>query len=861
MPWPVLTTYEKDKLREIAFPIGGIGTGTVSLGGRGNLRDWEIMNRPSKGFAPEFGFFALWTKKGMGKPDTRLLEGVIPFPYTGSSGVPGVTSGIPRFRRAVFHAAYPLGSVELSDPSVPLAVTLEAFNPLVPLDPEKSGLPIAMFRFTLANSNAEPVEASISASFQNFIGNDGAERFKPAYKNEFRRGNGFSGLFYSAEIKEGAIPQNGTIALVIDGDKVSYNRHWARSSWRNDLLEFWDDFSEDGVLADHEADGERTYTGSLASSLTVPAKGKRTVTFLLAWHFPNRTARGCGWQLQPGEKEGPVGNYYATLFKDAWDVTEKVMPELPGLERETAAFVKSFSESTLPHAVKEASLNNISTLRTQNCFRTSDGHFFGFEGVGDKSGCCHGSCTHVWNYETTTAFLFPQLARSMREVELVYSTNESGLNSFRTALPLKMLCTESKPYGAATDGQMGVIMKCYREWQMSGDREFLKTMWPNAKKALAFAWIEGGWDGDRDGVMEGVQHNTYDVEFYGPNPMLTGWYLGALRCGEEMAKAMDDREFADTCRALFEKGSRWVDQNLFNGEFYIQKVQPPIDKDKIPKGLLVGMGSKDMENPDFQVGPGCLVDQMIGQYMAHITGVGYIADRKNIRKSMESVFKYNFRENFYSHFNVLRTYVINDESGLLMCSWPKGGRPKVPFPYFSEAWTGEEYMAAALMIYEGLLKEGLKVVESTRVRFDGQRRNPWNEPECGHHYARAMSAWSVLVALTGFRYSAVEKAITFAPRVGENDFRSFWSAGAGWGTFTQKKTAGSLTAKIALTQGNMELGTIILGPGNQSMKQATVKLDGKTVPATFKISEEAAVITLKNPVTMAKGSVVEVVIA
>ncbi|MFA6473050.1 MAG: GH116 family glycosyl hydrolase, partial [Candidatus Latescibacterota bacterium] len=253
-----------------------------------------------------------------------------------------------------------------------------------------------------------------------------------------------------------------------------------------------------------------------------------------------------------------------------------------------------------------------------------------------------------------------------------------------------------------------------------------------------------------------------------------------------------------------------------------------------------------------------LIDQMIGQYMAHIVGIGYLANPENIKKSIESVFKYNFKENVYDHFNVLRTYVINDEAALVMCSWPKGDRPKVPFPYFSEVWTGEEYMAAALMIYEGLVAEGLKVVESTRFRFDGERRNPWNEPECGHHYSRAMSAWSVLPALTGFQYSAVEKSLAFAPRIKADNFKTFWSTGNGWGTFSQKKTARGLHAKISLAQGTMVLGTITLSQGNSEMKQAIVKLEGKTVPATLKSSDGSAVITLKSPVIVTKGCIIEV---
>ena len=116
------------------------------------------------------------------------------------------------------------------------------------------------------------------------------------------------------------------------------------------------------------------------------------------------------------------------------------------------------------------------------------------------------------------------------------------------------------------------VMKVYREWQLSGDDEFLKNTWPGVKKALAFAWIKGGWDADRDGVMEGCQHNTMDIEYYGPNPEIEFWYLGALKAASKMAEYLNDKEFGKTCTELFEKGSKWTDQHLFNGEFYIQQI-------------------------------------------------------------------------------------------------------------------------------------------------------------------------------------------------------------------------------------------------------------------------------------------------
>jgi non-lysosomal glucosylceramidase len=860
MVWPVLTTYERERTREIAFPLGGIGTGTVSLGGRGNLRDWEIMNRPSKGFAPDYGFFTLWTKTADHIIDTRILEGEIPYPFTGASGVPIITAGIPRFEDIIFKAAYPLCSIDYQDRSVPLKVRLESFNPLIPHDPEQSGLPVAMFRFILKNLSKKQIEASIAGSLQNFIGSDGVDKMKSTAKNEFRKGNGFSGLYFSALVDPENASQNGTIALVTDGDRVSCKTRWDRASWRNDLLEFWDDFSADGVVKDVAESPQNTTTGTLAASVTVPPGSSRSITFMLAWHFPNRTAKDCGWQTQTDDTIGFVGNYYTTRFSDAWQVAEKVYPDLAALEKGTVSFVEEFCASTLPQPVKEAALNNISTLRTQNCFRTADGRFYGFEGTSDKSGCCFGSCTHVWNYETTTAFLFPSLARSMREVELEYGTNDSGLNTFRTALPLRKLCTACKPYGAAADGQMGVIMKLYREWRLSGDKEFLNRLWPQAKKALSFAWVEGGWDGDRDGVMEGVQHNTYDVEFYGPNPMMTGWYLGALRCAEEMASAAGDGAFAGECRELYEKGRRWVDENLFNGDYYVQHIQPPRDRTKVPQGLVVGMGASAMDDPDFQVGNGCLVDQLAGQYMAHVVGIGHILDPGHVRTTAASIFRNNFRENFRNHFNVLRTFVINDEAGLLICSWPHGDRPKVPFPYFSEVMTGFEYQAAALMIYEGRVDEGLRVVEAIRARFDGRKRNPWNEPECGHHYARAMAAWSSLLALSGFQWDGTMNTIGFAPRVMRESFRVFWSSGLAWGRYEQTIKNGGLRAVLTVRGGHAEIDTLAIGVPGIKAGSAVAVLDRNALPVKTKIEGDTMALAFEKTARMVSGSRLDITI-
>jgi len=333
----------------------------------------------------------------------------------------------------------------------------------------------------------------------------------------------------------------------------------------------------------------------------------------------------------------------------------------------------------------------------------------------------------------------------------------------------------------------------------------LKDLWPHVKRALEFCWIKGGWDADRDGVMEGCQHNTMDVEYYGPNPQMGVWYLGALRAAEEMARYLGEDDFAATCRDLFERGRDWIDKNLFNGQYYEHHIRPPKDKSQIAPSLLIGMGAKDPTSPDYQLGSGCLVDQLVGQYMAHVCDLGYLLKPSNERRTLQAIMKYNLRTGLYGHFNCMRSFALGDESALLMASYPKN-RPKNPFPYFTEVMTGFEYTAAIGMLYEGQTDNGLKCIRNIRDRYDGRRRSPFNEAECGHHYARAMASWAAVLAMTGFGYSGVEKSMTFAAKNGE----FFFSNGYAWGTCSLKKGRKDIQVELSVLHGQLHLSKFVL---------------------------------------------------
>ncbi len=539
-----------------------------------------------------------------------------------------------------------------------------------------------------------------------------------------------------------------------------------------------------------------------------------------------------------------IGNWYCTRFKDAWAVAEHVRENLAELEGRTRAFVSALTASTLPLEVKEAASANLSTLVSNTSFRIADGSFQGFEGCGDRRGLGFGTCTHVWNYEVATQFLFPTLARSMRQTSFSYVTNAEGHMDFRHKLP-----PSAEYWGAAAaDGQMGQIVKLYFDWTLFGDDDWLREQWPAAKRALAYAWRPGGWDERKFGVMDGVQHNTYDIEFYGPNPMCSSWYLAALRAMSRMADAMNDRDLAAECRTMGERGSKWIDANLFNGEYYVQKIRP-IPQDKIAAGLQVGMGTKDTLHPQFQVGDGCLVDQLIGQYMATVAGLGDLLDSAHIRKTLSSIYKYNYKRDLRQHRSVQRVYALNDEAALVICDFTVGTRPEVPMPYYAEIMTGYEYSAAVLMLANGMIEEGVECIGNIRRRYDGEKANPYDETEYGRHYARAMASWAAIPVLSGFAYDGRTHAVTLAPKFAATSFESIWSAPTGWGSF---KISGR-TVELSAVAGSLTLRTLKLGDASNAGLQPKARVGGQAVSSSALPEGQGLIVTFAQPVVIKPG--------
>jgi len=764
--------------REAAFLLGGIGTGNVSVGSRGQLKDWELFNSPGKGNKMPYTFFSIWTSRGQ-EIKTRVLESKIQPPYAKSHGFNSdEVAGLPRFDSSKMKGEYPFVEVEFVDNSLPVKVSLEAFTPFIPLNADDSGVPGAYIRYTVKNISDQEVNVSIVGSLSNVIGFKGFNDFGDIEldsrgKNEFRQKEEFSGLYYTnPEVDSGDL-HHGNMALVTTGQNITYKTEWLTGGWWDGIQDFWDDFREDGDLEkesflsaeESEASpGRKLAVGSIGSRQTLALGQKKEFEFVLSWYFPNRIK---GWSEEnscAGDSDNRqlVKNYYSTLWDSSWEVAEYLIDHRTRLEEKSRDFRRALFGSTLPSYVIDALAANITVLRSPTCFRIEDGSFLGWEGCFDRNGCCEGSCTHVWNYTQTLAFLFPKLEQNMRKIQFLLETDEKGKMAFRGS---RVFDRESWDMIPAADGQLGSIVRLYRDWKLSGNDKLLREVWDKASSALDFAFDY--WDSDGDFVLDDKQHNTYDIEFYGPNSLVNSIFFAALKAGREMADYLEDKEHVEKYQRALKEGSSKMDELLWNGEYYIQNID-------------------DVDKYRYQYGTGCLSDQLLGQQLAHVAGLGYIFPQKHVQKAVHSIFKYNFRDDFSEHHNVQRTYVLNEECGLLLCSWPRGGRPRIPFVYSDEVWTGIEYQVASHLIYEGYIEQGLSIVKAVRDRHDGYKRNPWNEVECGHHYARSMSSWALLIALSGYEYDLPAGKISFDPCIKKDNFSTFWSNGQAWGIYRQQ---------------------------------------------------------------------------
>jgi uncharacterized protein (DUF608 family) len=976
-------TYEGAYLDQIRFPLGGIGSGCISLNGRGALVDWSIFGNPNLGWRPELSFLGLWAKTGNDEPVFRVLEGEQPPPYGWGGEAQGTGPlamvGMPHMRTAVFEGRFPFAKVTLKDPDMPLEVTIEGWSPFIPGNDRESSLPVACLNLTFKNVSGKAVKGTLGYNLKNLA----AEGTNGGVVTELLRRNGYDLLLMRRDsgAKEGSLavatPRrittweklwtpsgmsgNGGIqhiaetfcinghydivktAAEIDRSKTNATRpdvviddfeSGTYDKWTIEgeafgrapvaieeqqhpsavtgyqgkrLADSWISAKSDGATGKLTSKpftidraklsfliGGGKHPGETCINLLVDKKVVRTATgddlealMPASWdvaEFAGKTAQleivdrsSGGWghlmidniimtdrnedetwpggmgsigmevNLEPGastsiplvlswyfpeRKDVPgVRNYYSTQWADAAAVTDYLMANRERLERETRLFQETFFASTLPGVILESVSSQMAILRSPTVFREANGTLHGWEGCWPGGGSCEGTVTHVYHYVQSIAYIFPALERAMREFDFSKRVDpETG------GLRNRVWPTKVGEAGVSADGHFGTILRLCREWQINGDTEWLRKQWPGAKKTIEYPWAS--WDKDRDGRLDPNigWGSTLDQALYGDETYGNSMYMAALLAGEKMARAMGDVELAKECRRVFEVGSKKTDELCWNGEYYRQIFE-----------------GKNTNNTWLN---GVVSEQLIGQWWSDMLGLGDIYPRERMRSAIGAVFKYNFVPDCRNLLNTGYTLAVNDDAGLVICSWPNGGRPPQGLFYADTIEVGYEDQVAANLIYHGYVLEGIAVMKAIRDRYDGRKRDPYCQLECGGYYARSMANYSLILALAGYRYSAVDDSLELAPKVNAGDFKCFFGADSGWGLVSQKRTGNTQRNEVNVRRGALKLKSFIcrLPAGGADKKyNSVVSYDGAPVPHNLVVRDGKAVITLGNNITVGTG--------
>ncbi|MBQ9116007.1 MAG: hypothetical protein IJY04_03200 [Clostridia bacterium] len=808
------------KGKNVSFPLGGIGTGCIGLSGNGELIDWEIFNRPNKCTRNGYSHFAIKASYA-NKSIVKVLHGDTTENLMGTSCAShshygfgygpreNSMAGFPHFENVTFDGSFPMATLTFSDGDFPATVRLSAFNPLIPHDEFNSGIPAAFFEWEIENTATEAVRFSLACTVCN----------PAAYTlNEKACQGELSGILLKSAGLNDSEAGYSDLCILTDHSDTALQEYWYRGRWKDGCTTYWKNLSTlDRMPERSYTEPSRNDHGTVVSYLDIPAGGRAKLRYVIAWNVPVAS----NYWMPRKDEATTWRNYYATQFENSFATAKYALDNFDTLRDKTALFTQALQTCTLSPSAKDAVSANLSVLKTPTALRLEDGSFWGWEGCTEKAGSCYGSCQHVWNYAYAMPYLFPRLERSLRENTLKYALMDSGATSFRINLPPKKEMSTGR---ACVDGQMGEVIKCYREWKLSGDGEWLRKHSDGIFKMLEYAWSEENpdkWDANMDGVLEGRQHHTLDMELFGPSSWLQGFYLLALDCAAEMASYLGDEKRAALYSRLYENGKSWMNEHLFNGSYFRQAVDLS-DKATLDKyGAASDYWNEEAKEIKYQVGDGCIIDQMLADWHAVLIGKEGVFDSEKKKTALENLYKNNYKPSMRSVTNMWRLFSLNDEAGTVICSYPEGAKlPAIPSPYCEETMTGFEYALAGLMIAEGYVDEGESIVKAIRDRYDGEKRNPWNEIECGGNYARSMASYALMPIYSGFSFDMTEKHVGFAP-IGDKG-KYLFSVCESWGSVE----FGNGRWDISVLGNALTLNSISV-PNSEEITSVTV--DGKSV--------------------------------
>lgn len=635
---------------------------------------------------------------------------------------------------------------------------------------------------------------------------------------------GIDRIVFTDQASEQAVeqlPDWGTMALAAIGANPSQSFAQLANTPQQVLL------SATSSTREVSSPADRPLIGGVTQTLILAPGAAGSAEFVIAWHFANTIEKVRG---------ADTGHYYGKRFKDAAAVVTHIAAEAKRLDGLTRLWNQTWYDSTLPYWFLERTFISLDCLASTTCYRFADGRFYTYEGIRS----CAGHPNHVWHYAQGHARIFPELEQDVLErVWYGFGFHEDGSVAYRGEVS----------GASAIDGHCGVILSVLRAHQTNPDSQMLKRLWPRVKKSIEYAI---SCDRDGNGLLDTPMLTTLDEPWHGEIPWISSLYIAALRAGAEMATEMGDLEFAKECQSRAAKGRTSMDAKLFNGEWFIQ-IPDPANPTKL--------GAYET----------CHIDQVLGQAWAWQVGLGRVLNEETTRSALRALWKYNFARNLDAFDQQAdpkgRPYYTDGEGGLVMTANALGR--KVPFGvysgfacYLNETMNGFEYQAAAHMIAEGMVKEGLSVIRTLNERYDGNKRNPFNEVECGDHYARSMASYGALIAISGFECNGPQGYIGFDPKLSPENFKAPFTAAEGWGSYQQVMTGKTrLQSSIALKYGTLRLRNISLGVvKGMNPRSSSVSVAGTKVPCSMEVKDGKLLLALSKEIIIKAGESLDVVV-
>ncbi|MCX7846693.1 MAG: GH116 family glycosyl hydrolase [bacterium] len=772
--------------------LGGVGTGGMELRHDGVFYNWSIFNNYPLGLGAPFTmahdsvlFFVVRFREAGGEPKMRLLQiepeygaaGLIDHPhyyvFPWLSGVDETT----------YEGVFPRVRMRFRDRAMPCDVELEAWSAFIPHDVKNSCLPAVFFEFTVIPRTRRRLEVMLMASMRNAVAYDIPER---TYVSRVVRGKGYLGFEMTCDGVDPAHASMGTMGVISFAPESTYYLGWEHRhpyyeiALRQARLPNIDDTEGRNVMDEERGRRvamERCFS-TVAYSRTLRGERDRLQhSFAAVWHFPNRYAESVNrgrHHARPEPAEHIEGHYYSNFFASAAEVAAYVAAQRCMLRRRTMAFVDAFYRSSVDRVVLDQINSHLNTFVTSS-WVTKSGDFGVLEGIDPHHSYAGLATMDVAMYGgVSAATLFPELDRAMLRAHRRFQSERGTVAHSITRNFKEIQARELE--GKRIDMPAQYAYMVVRAGLWAEDLAFLREMWPSVKSALDYVLRERDGDGDCLPDMEGIMCSYDNFPMYGASSYVGGQFLAAVAAAVEAARLLGDEEAATRYGSVLARGARAFEEKLWNGQYY------RLYNDE------AGTHGKD---------EGCLADQLLGQWAAHLCGLSLPLDPRRVKRALRYIMKQNY----------------HPEYGLRNCRWPGDSflhevDKDTWVDQANTVWSGVELAFASLLLYEGMWRDALRVIKQvdTRYRHWGMY---FDHQEFGGHYYRAMSAWGIMNGLLGLAMK--NGRYTFAPRVPGDEVRLFFSHARGTGLYSRQKERGKEVIRLEVVSGEFCAREVELG--------------------------------------------------